>query len=140
MIIAALILAFFFAAFFGGWLWVLRRQLGFREEHTCVTYAQLTDQKVEKNVNKTQFGEWNHKRTTATYTYIVNGIHYSHNCVVYDRPKSMPSSAKLIYQKSCPKAAYLPEFEPAGERGYCIFLFVGMLMFGVMSAVAMFLC
>ena len=138
MFIASLILGVFFVAFFIGWICVLRRKLGFREGHTCMIYAQLTDEKVKKNVNKSQFGEWNHKRTTATYSYTVNDIRYSHQCVVYDRLKPMPSSSKLIYQKKYPKVAYLPEFEPANEKGFCLFLFVGMLLFGLVGFATVF--
>lgn len=139
MFVASLILGLFFVAFFIGWILALRRMLGFREGHTCTVYAQLTDEKVEKNVNQSQCGEWNHKRTTATYSYTVNDIRYSHKCVVYDRLKSMPSSIKLIYQKKCPKAAYIPEFEPNMEKGYCLFLFVGMFIFGVFAIASLIL-
>ena len=138
MVITRLIAGLFFLAFFVGWIWALRRKLGLERGNTCTLSAQLTNEKVEKNVNKTQWGDWKHKRTTATYSYIVNGIRYDRTCVVYDRVKPMPSSSKLIYQKKYPKVAYLPEFEPANEKGFCLFLFVGMLLFGLVGFATVF--
>ncbi|MBQ9842670.1 MAG: hypothetical protein IJO31_00790 [Oscillospiraceae bacterium] len=136
MVMAAIILFIFAAAFLVALILNLRYELGFQDRFTGEIYAQLTHEKVERNIRLTKWGEACHKRTTATYSYMVNGVQYNHVCTVIDRFKRMPSSSKLIYQLKNPQAAYLPEFESCSLKGMRVFILFGMLLFVTLGVVA----